>query len=136
MISSRPWTTNQIPASTASAVTEATGTAVTTIPAARLTMPKKIHQPRPSRGPPEAPSMSADRPWTIQLMPMTSPMMATVRCRWRISSTPVTISSRPEMPSQTRRRPAALNILIRWKIPAAISRMPSSTAITVSEPLG
>ncbi len=55
VISNRPWMMNQIPVRTASAVTDETGTAVTMIPAIRLMIPKKIHQPRPSRELPEKP---------------------------------------------------------------------------------
>jgi len=47
MISKMPMTMNQIPISTASTVTDETGAEATTIPAIRLTMPKKIHQPVP-----------------------------------------------------------------------------------------
>jgi hypothetical protein len=42
-----------IPTRTASVVTDVTGTTVITIPPIRVTIPKKIHQPRPSREPPD-----------------------------------------------------------------------------------
>ena len=64
---------NQIPTRTARAVTDATGNAATTIPAIRLMIPKKIHQPRPS---PEAGGEASDqrgRPWMIQLRPTIRP---------------------------------------------------------------
>jgi hypothetical protein len=44
MISQIPMMMNQIPSRVASTLTDEAGVAVTTIPAARLTTPKKIHQ--------------------------------------------------------------------------------------------
>ncbi len=92
---------NQIPSSTASTVTDVTGDAVTTIPAIRLTDPNRAHQPRTAPGPANAPA-SAAMPCTIQVSPTSSPIAATVRFRWRISTTPITTKSRPEIPCQTR----------------------------------
>ena len=117
-------------------MTEATGTAAITIPPIRLMNPKKIHQPRPSWRAPEKPAASADMPWTIQLIPTIRPMIPTVRCRWRISTTPITMSSKPEIPSHTRCGSLLPKTLIRWKIPETISTRPISTAMTLSVALG
>src|SRR5260370_961017 len=80
MISKAPMTANQIPSSVASTVKDVTGADATTIPAIRLTSPKKIHQPRPWREPPDRPAMRETTPWTIQTIPTISPMIASVRC--------------------------------------------------------
>ncbi len=47
---------NQIPARTASTVTDFTGIAAMMIPPSRLTIPKNIHQPRPPSVSPEEPT--------------------------------------------------------------------------------
>ena len=47
----------------------------------RVMIPKKIHQPRPSREPPPKAAISVATPSTIQLIPMIRPTIATVRCR-------------------------------------------------------
>jgi hypothetical protein len=135
MTSNKPMTMNQIPSRTASTVTDVIGSDTTTIPAMRLTIPKKIHQPRPSREP-AMPPKRPDSPWTIQVRPTSRPMKATVRCRWRISTTPMTTYRSPAIPSQTRPCSALSNTRIRWKIPEMIMRMPTRTAITLSEPDG
>lgn len=102
MISTAPMMANQTPTRVARTVTDDTGEAATTTPATRLTAPKKIHQPWPRTVRAERPDSSHTRPWTIQVMPMNSPMMAVVRSMCRISTTPSTISSRPTAPSQPR----------------------------------
>ena len=81
MISMMPMTMNQMPRSKASTVSEVTGVATTTIPAITLTTPKKIHQPRPSRSPPETETISEVTPCTIHVMPTNRPTSAMVRCR-------------------------------------------------------
>jgi len=133
--SNKPITMNQIPSRTASTVTDEIGSDTTTIPAMTLTTPKKIHQPPPSREP-ATPLKRAASPWTIQVRPTIRPMKATVRCRWRISTTPMTTYRSPAIPSQTRFCSALSNTRIRWKIPEMIMRMPTRTAITLSEPDG
>jgi hypothetical protein len=68
--------------------------------------------------------------------PISRPMSALVRCRWRIRTTPSTMNSRPTMPNQTRCSSPGSNTRIRWKIPDKIMRTPSRTASTFSEPVG
>ena len=113
MISKMPMMMNQMPSSAAKTVSEEVGVAATTIPAMRLTTPKAIHQPRPSRAPPAAPPKIAVKPCTIQVMPTNRPIAATVRCRWRIMTTPMTINSRPARPSHTRCDSSGPNTRIR-----------------------
>jgi hypothetical protein len=103
---------NQIPSSTARTVTDVTGDAVTTIPAIRLTSPYTAHQPRIRPTPANAP-MSAATPCTIQVIPISRPIAAMVRSRWRISTTPTTTRSRPEIACQVRFVSALSNALIR-----------------------
>ena len=62
MISKMPMMMNQIPSSTARAVSEEAGAAATTIPAMRLTIPKMIHQALPSRAPPRDPPDQRGQP--------------------------------------------------------------------------
>ena len=82
------------------------------------------------------PPASAARPWMIQLMPTIRPISATVRFRWRSSTTPSTMSSSPEIPSHTRCDSALPNNLTTWKSPETIMSTPIRTAMTFSEPLG
>ena len=102
-ISMSPMTMNQMPIRTASVVMEAIGAEMTTIPAIRLITPKKIDQPVPIRvGVPEMPAISAARPWTTQVRPMTRPIRARLRCRCLISTSPATMNTTPAIPRQTR----------------------------------
>ena len=135
-ISKMPMMMNHTPSSAAKTVSEEVGVAVTTIPAMRLTAPKAIHQPLPSRGPPAIPPISAVTPCTTQVRPTNRPMSATVRCRWRIRTTPMTINSRPATPSHTRCDSSWPNTRTRWKIPERIMRMPIRTATKFSDPVG
>ena len=60
---------NQIPNSAASAFSEPTGTATTTIPAARLTSPYTMAQPRPALSRSVAATISSITPCAIHVKP-------------------------------------------------------------------
>jgi len=87
MISNRPMMMNQIPTRTAIVVTDEVGTAVTTIPAIRLTIPKKNHQPRPSPGPPEMAVASEITPASgLVARPLEGDPSRTIALVWRRTS--------------------------------------------------
>ena len=100
-ISKTPMTANQMPRNVVRNTMVVTGTEMTTIPASRLTMPKKTDQPvRPPRR--VMPPISDEMPWMIQLKPTNRPISARLYCRWRIKTMPATMNTTPAMARHAR----------------------------------